>query len=71
MQSERYDEIVFSEPAEAFYNRIGSLKLQVGQPLSPIHQLFGDYDTQQDLQRLAEARHKVAKTMASLTNKQH
>lgn len=69
MQSERYEELVFVEPAEAFFNRIAGIKLQLGQPLSAIHHLFKEPDPQQDLQRITEARHKIAKAMASMTSK--
>jgi hypothetical protein len=69
VQSERYDELVFSEPAEAFYNRVGQQRLPVGQPPSTIHHLFPIYDPQPDLQRIAECRRKVSKTSANLASK--
>lgn len=69
VQSERYDELVFSEPAEAFYNRVGHQRLPVGQPPSPIHHLFPVYDPQPDLQRIAECRRKVSKSSANLASK--
>jgi hypothetical protein len=69
VQSERYDELVFSEPAEAFYNRVGNMRLQIGQPMSSIHHLFQTYDPQPDLQRINECRRKVSKATAALANK--
>jgi hypothetical protein len=68
--SEQYDEIVFVDPAEAFYKRVANTPLKQGATQSPIHYLFSPYDPAADLQRFNDVRRKVSRATANLPRPQ-
>lgn len=76
---EFHNELVFSEPSAALCRRLfaegrlagnrtpNHLQLQIGQPLSKIHNVFINiYDGQADLARLQQALRSVRQQMQSL-----
>lgn len=65
VMSETYEEMVFSEPAEAFHQRVAS-HAPVAAPHMSQAQFFTSFNAQDDLRRIASARQRVAGMTASV-----
>ncbi|KAK9810316.1 hypothetical protein WJX72_008474 [[Myrmecia] bisecta] len=63
--AEEYEELVFSEPAEEFYNRVTNITPEPAPALS-IAQYTLSFDPQLELQKIAVARQRVAHTKANI-----
>lgn len=65
VMSETYEEMVFSEPAEAFYQRVAAHN-PVAAPQMSQSQFFTSFNAQDDLRKIASARQRVAGMTASV-----
>lgn len=63
--SETYEELVFHEPAEGFYQRVANHMPMLAPPMSQA-QWFTAFDQQDDLRKLTAARQRVAGMTASV-----
>lgn len=63
--SETYEELVFSEPAESFYQRVANHMPMPAPPMSQA-QWFTTFSQQEDLRRFNAARQRVAGMTASV-----
>ena len=63
--SETYEEMVFSEPTEAFYQRVANHTPSAAPPMSQA-QWFTAFNAQDDLRKMANARQRVAGMTASV-----
>lgn len=66
MVNEQYEELIFSEPVESFFNRVTNF--QPGQVHTPsgIQAHFRHYAPTEDMQRITAARQRVALMSASV-----
>ena len=65
VMSEQYEEMVFSEPTEAFYQRVASHNPAAAPQMSQ-SQWFTSFNPQEDLRKIANARQRVAGMTASV-----
>ena len=65
VMSETYEEMVFSEPTEAFYQKVVSHN-PVAAPQMSQSQWFTSFNPQDDLRKIASARQRVAGMTASV-----
>ena len=65
VMSETYEEMVFSEPTEAFYQRVVSHN-PVAAPQMSQSQWLASFNPQDDLRKIASARQRVAGMTASV-----
>lgn len=63
--SETYDELVFSEPVESFYQRVANHMPMPAPPMSPA-QWFTTFNASEDLHKFTAARQRVAGMTASV-----
>ena len=63
--SETYDELVFSEPIESFYQRVANHMPMPAPPMSPA-QWFTTFNASEDLHKFTAARQRVAGMTASV-----
>ncbi|BDA40670.1 Protein AF-9 homolog [Coccomyxa sp. Obi] len=64
--NEQYEELIFSEPVEAFYQRVTNFTPPVAFPIPSIAPHFRVFDPADDLHKINQARQKVAHMMASV-----
>ena len=63
--SETYEELVFTEPAESFYQRVANHMPMPAPPMSQA-QWFTTFNQQEDLRKFNAARQRVAGMTASV-----
>ena len=63
--SETYEELVFNEPVDSFYQRVASHMPMPAPPMSQA-QWFTTFNAQEDLRKINAARHRVAGMTASV-----
>ena len=64
--NEQYEELVFSEPVQGFYERVSGVAPSTAQPLPAIAPHFRAFDPADDLAKLTAARQRVANMSANL-----
>ncbi len=64
--NEQYEELIFSEPVEAFYHRVTNFTPPVAFPIPTIAPHYRVFEPADDLHKIDQARQKVAHMMASV-----
>lgn len=66
VMNEQYEELIFSEPVEAFYQRVSNYTPPAAFPAPVIAQHFKVYEPAEDLQKINAARQRVAHMMVGV-----
>ena len=66
VMNEQYEELVFSEPVQAFYDRVTSFTPAPAQPVPAIAPHFRSFDPGEDLARIGAARQRIAQMNINL-----
>ena len=64
--NEQYEELVFSEPVQGFYERVSTYAPTPAQPVPAIAPHFRSFDPAEDLQRINTARQRIAQMNINL-----
>lgn len=64
--NEQYEELVFSEPVQSFYDRVTNYMAPIAQPVPAIAPHFRTFNETEDLHRINAARQRIAQLQASV-----